>query len=195
MATTTSRRLTDEERARRRAHDRARLEQAARELLTSEGWQRWIKVRARNGLAKYSLGNQLLIAMQAPDAQFVAGFHAWKDLGRRVAKGQHGIRILAPIPIRLTGRTTRVRPVRPGGQRPASEDAIQVSGGVRRRPDRADPRPGVDAASSRRVSRSPATATPICSRRSSRSRTSLATAWSSDRWTAPPTGGAMLRPE
>ena len=58
------------------------VEQAARELLTSAGWQRWVKVRSRNGLARYSLGNQLLIAMQAPDARFVAGFHAWKDLGR-----------------------------------------------------------------------------------------------------------------
>ena len=100
MAKSTRRRLTDDERAQRRAHDRERLEQAARDLLTSDGWQRWVKVRSRNGLARYSLNNQLLIALQAPDAQFVAGFHAWKDLGRRVAKGQHGIRILAPMPLR-----------------------------------------------------------------------------------------------
>ena len=100
MATTTRRRLTDEERAQRRAQDRDRLQQAARRLLTSEGWQQWVRVRARNGLARYSLGNQMLIAMQAPDATFVAGFHAWKDLGRRVRKGEHGIRILAPIPLR-----------------------------------------------------------------------------------------------
>lgn len=100
MATTTRRRLTDDERAQRRAEDRERLERAARELLTSDGWRRWIEVRARNGLARYSLGNQLLIALQAPDARFVAGFHAWKDLGRRVSKGQRGIRILAPMPIR-----------------------------------------------------------------------------------------------
>jgi hypothetical protein len=100
MTTRTRRRLTDEERAQRRAQDRQRLEQAARRLLSSEGWQQWVRVRARNGLARYSLGNQLLIAMQAPDARFVAGFHAWKDLGRRVRKGEHGIRILAPIPLR-----------------------------------------------------------------------------------------------
>lgn len=100
MTTSTRRRLTDEERAQRRAEDRERLERAARALLTSEGWQRWIRIRARNGLARYSLGNQLLIAMQAPDARFVAGFHAWQDLGRRVSKGEHGIRIMAPIPLR-----------------------------------------------------------------------------------------------
>lgn len=100
MAKTTRRWLTDDERAERRAQDRLRIEQAARELLSSEGWRRWIEVRARNGLARYSLGNQLLIALQAPDARFVAGFHAWKDLGRRVRKGEHGIRILAPMPLR-----------------------------------------------------------------------------------------------
>jgi hypothetical protein len=92
--------LTDEERARRRAEDRDRLEQAARQLLSSDGWQRWVKVRSRNGLARYSYNNQLLIALQAPDARFVAGFHAWKDLGRRVSKGAKAIRIFAPMPLR-----------------------------------------------------------------------------------------------
>jgi len=47
--------LTDDVRAQRRAHDRERLEQAARELLSSDGWRRWIEIRARNGLARYSL--------------------------------------------------------------------------------------------------------------------------------------------
>jgi hypothetical protein len=53
LTMSTRRRLTDAERARRRAQDRERLEQAARQLLTSEGWQRWVRVRARNGLARY----------------------------------------------------------------------------------------------------------------------------------------------
>lgn len=100
MAKSMRRWLTDDERAQRRAQDRECLEQAARDLLTSDGWRRWVRVRARNGLARYSLNNQLLIALQAPDAQFVAGFHAWKDLGRHVSKGQRGIRILAPVPLR-----------------------------------------------------------------------------------------------
>lgn len=100
MTTSTRRRPSERERAERRAQDRDRIEQAARELLTTAGWQRWVQVRARNGLARYSLGNQLLIAMQAPDARFIAGFHAWHDLGRRVRKGEHGIRILAPMPLR-----------------------------------------------------------------------------------------------
>ncbi len=51
MAHTTS---TDADRAARRAADRERLEQAARALLSSDGWQRWMRVRATNGLARYS---------------------------------------------------------------------------------------------------------------------------------------------
>jgi hypothetical protein len=47
--------LTDQERDARRKADRERIEQAARALLTTDGWQRWIKVRASNGLSKYSL--------------------------------------------------------------------------------------------------------------------------------------------
>lgn len=47
--------LSDHERDARRKADRDRIEQAARALLTSEGWQRWIKVRARNGLSRYTL--------------------------------------------------------------------------------------------------------------------------------------------
>lgn len=47
--------LTEAERDARRKADRERIEQAARALLTSEGWQRWIRVRATNGLSRYSV--------------------------------------------------------------------------------------------------------------------------------------------
>jgi antirestriction protein ArdC len=94
------RKLTEVERAERRQADRDRLERAARALLSSEGWQRWVKVRSTNGLARYSFGNQLLIAMQRPDATYVAGFRAFLDLNRCVRKGERAIRILAPMSIR-----------------------------------------------------------------------------------------------
>jgi antirestriction protein ArdC len=45
----------------------------------------------------YSFGNILEIARQKPSATRVAGMYAWNQLGRRVKKGEHGIRILAPI--------------------------------------------------------------------------------------------------
>jgi hypothetical protein len=94
------RKLTELERAERRRADRERLEQAARALLSSEGWQRWVQVRARNGLARYSFGNQLLIALQNPEASYVAGFRAFLALNRCVRKGERAIRILAPMSVR-----------------------------------------------------------------------------------------------
>lgn len=45
----------------------------------------------------YSIGNQILIMLQMPDATRVAGFNTWKDLGRWVKKGGRGIAILAPV--------------------------------------------------------------------------------------------------
>jgi antirestriction protein ArdC len=45
----------------------------------------------------YSFGNILSIARQRPTASRVAGFHAWKELGRFVKKGEKGIQILAPM--------------------------------------------------------------------------------------------------
>lgn len=94
MSTTTT---EETRRAERRRADRQRIEQAARSLLSSEGWQRWVRVRARNGLARYSFHNQLLIAMQRPEATYVAGFRAFLELNRCVRKGERAIRILAPM--------------------------------------------------------------------------------------------------
>ena len=45
----------------------------------------------------YSFGDVLEIARQRPDATRVAGLYAWNQLGRKVRKGEKGIRILAPI--------------------------------------------------------------------------------------------------
>lgn len=97
-----TRKLSDEQRAERRCADRERIEQAARALLSSEGWQRWVKVRSSNGLARYSFGNQLLIALQRPDATYTAGFRAFLALNRCVRKGERAIRILAPMTVTVT---------------------------------------------------------------------------------------------
>jgi hypothetical protein len=45
----------------------------------------------------YSFGNILEIARQRPNATRVAGMWSWNQLGRKVKKGEKGIRILAPI--------------------------------------------------------------------------------------------------
>jgi len=95
--------LTDEERDARRKADRDRIEQAARALLTTDGWQRWIKVRASNGLSRYSLGNQMILAIEAYrrgiTPTYVAGFRAWLQLNRVPRKGE-GIRILAHVTVK-----------------------------------------------------------------------------------------------
>ncbi len=49
---------------------------------------------------RYSFGNVLLILSQKPDATHVAGFTAWKKLGRFVRKGEKGIVIIAPMTIK-----------------------------------------------------------------------------------------------
>src|SRR5271168_1774768 len=54
-------------------------------------------LNAMSRFRSYSFGNVLEIARQKPDASRVAGMYAWNQLGRRVKKGEKGIRILAPI--------------------------------------------------------------------------------------------------
>ena len=60
-----------------------------------EQWRQWAQTLSR--FHQYSPGNVLLILQQRPEATHVAGYHAWKSLGRQVQKGEHGITILAPI--------------------------------------------------------------------------------------------------
>jgi N-terminal domain of anti-restriction factor ArdC len=94
------RRLSEAERAERRRRNRERLQRAAEQLLSSEGWQRWVRVRSQAGLARLSLSNQLLVALARPDATFVAGFKAWLRLGYAVKKSERAIAIIAPMPVK-----------------------------------------------------------------------------------------------
>jgi antirestriction protein ArdC len=94
--------LSDVERAEyrdaKRAEQRELVEHACRELLSSEGWRKFAETRAT--FHRYSFGNCMLIAMQRPDAEQVAGFKAWQQLGRQVRKGEKAIRILAPMVVK-----------------------------------------------------------------------------------------------
>ena len=56
-----------------------------------------VYLNAMSRFHNYSFGNILEIARQKPDATRVAGMFAWNQLGRRVIKGEKGIRILAPV--------------------------------------------------------------------------------------------------
>jgi hypothetical protein len=46
MANKTRHRISEQERDERRRADRERLQHAAEELLSSEGWARWVRIRA-----------------------------------------------------------------------------------------------------------------------------------------------------
>jgi len=95
MSTRSRQTSTPADRDARRRERIEQLRQATAELLTSDGWQRWLRTRSR--FHRYSLHNTLLIALQRPDATHVAGFRKWLELGRCVRKGEKAIRIFAPV--------------------------------------------------------------------------------------------------
>jgi hypothetical protein len=95
MSRKTKRRpFTDEERAERRAAEREQMREAVEALRSSEGWQRWFEVRRH--FHTYTFHNQLMIAMQCPEATRVSGFRRWLELGQAVRKGERAIRIWTP---------------------------------------------------------------------------------------------------
>jgi antirestriction protein ArdC len=61
----------------------------------SEGLTAYLTAMGR--FHNYSFGNILEIARQRPNATRIAGMYAWNQLGRKVRKGERGIRILAPV--------------------------------------------------------------------------------------------------
>lgn len=71
----------------------------------SERLERYLAFTSR--FHKYSLHNQMLIFLQCPHATFVAGYRTWQDMGYQVAKGQKGIRILAPRPYQVVDEETQ----------------------------------------------------------------------------------------
>ncbi|MCW2986838.1 MAG: ImmA/IrrE family metallo-endopeptidase [Conexibacter sp.] len=66
---------TEAERDARREADRQRAAVAVEALKSSESWQAWLRSRAK--FHNYSFTNQLLIAMQCPEATHVTGFRKW----------------------------------------------------------------------------------------------------------------------
>ena len=72
------------------------LEQGVNDFFTSEKFIRYLNVMSR--FHTYSLNNQILIAMQNPEATRVAGFSSWmNNFKRYVRRGEKAITILAPF--------------------------------------------------------------------------------------------------
>ncbi len=64
-------------------------------LTSSERWQGYLDCQSR--FHHYSYRNAMLVHLQRPSASQVAGFRAWRKLGRSVRKGEKAIWILAPM--------------------------------------------------------------------------------------------------
>ncbi len=134
-----SRQLSESERAERHRQDRERLHRAAEELLSSEGWARWVRVRAM--FHPYSASNCMLLAAQCYERGIVpsriAGFHTWLRLGRCVRKGEVALRILAPVPVTVKDRQQRDE--EPGKRRVFFKTAFVFDGSQTEIRDGAEP--------------------------------------------------------
>lgn len=80
---------------------KASLESGLRALVTGDDWTTVLDGMARRrrfSPSRFSFRNQILVAVQAPGATYVATYEAWKRVGRYVCKGEKGICILRPVP-------------------------------------------------------------------------------------------------
>lgn len=72
------------------------LEDGIKALYESDAYKKYLDTMAK--FHRYSVNNNILIAMQKPEATLVAGYTAWRDtFHRQVKKGEKGIRIIAPV--------------------------------------------------------------------------------------------------
>ena len=71
------------------------LKEGVEDVQNSENFRQFLLTMSK--FHDYSIGNLILIAIQKPEATYVAGFNTWKELGRWVRKGEKGIAILAPV--------------------------------------------------------------------------------------------------
>ncbi len=90
---------------------KARLESAHAELTaavqaisTSDDWRAFLDFARK--LHSYSAQNRMWLFQQAmmrgwKDLGHVAGFRTWLTLGRHVRKGEHGLKVLAPVKVRV----------------------------------------------------------------------------------------------
>ena len=74
------------------------LEEGVSEIFTSERYTEYLQTMAK--FHNYSFNNTMLIALQRPDATLVTGYRNWRSMGRQVMKGEKGITIIAPTPIK-----------------------------------------------------------------------------------------------
>ena len=109
-----------------------RLEQGVKEIFTSEMYMEYLKTMSQ--FHSYSFNNTLLIHLQKPDASLVAGYQAWqKKFHRQVKRGEKGIQIIAPAPIREREEVEKIDPatlepvLKPDGTPEMEEVDVQIN--------------------------------------------------------------------
>ena len=85
------------------------LEQAVTDLADDENWRNYLDTMS--SFHRYSMYNQMLIAMQRPGSTRVAGFRKWKEMDRSVMKGERGISILRPAVVKADQMDAKGKPV------------------------------------------------------------------------------------
>lgn len=86
-----------------------RLEQGVKEIFTSARYTEYLNTMSK--FHNYSFNNTLLITMQKPEATLVAGYQAWqKKFNRHVKRGEKGIQIIAPTPVREKQEIEKIDP-------------------------------------------------------------------------------------
>ena len=85
------------------------IEQGIKDMFNSDNFRQYLRTMSR--FHHYSLNNIILIQQQCPHATHVAGFTKWKNtFGRNVRKGEKGIKILAPTPVKKKIEMTKIDP-------------------------------------------------------------------------------------
>ena len=83
-----------------------KLESGVMEFFTSDKYISYLQVMSK--FHTYSANNQVLIAMQMPEATIVAGYNSWmRNFDRHVKRGEKSITILAPMKVKIKIDTDR----------------------------------------------------------------------------------------
>ncbi len=75
------------------------IEKGVSELRDSEKFKEHLKFSSR--FPHYSVNNQILIAIQRPEASAVMSYTGWKAVGRYPVEGSKGIKIFSPAPYKV----------------------------------------------------------------------------------------------
>lgn len=103
-------RRTSEERREEIEKISQRLEKGIDEYLKSDRYKEILDTFSK--FHQYSYGNSILIMLQKPTATQVASYTSWRrDFNRTVRRGEKGIAILAPIPVKIKSENQKLDPV------------------------------------------------------------------------------------